>query len=93
MKTKYKNFYELSRIATWKVDNAKTELELTYSAEYGAEIKASLTYRTISGNWIKTIRYYNRAECLMDFATLTNDKKLIRIIEGTEQYQSYLENS
>jgi hypothetical protein len=93
VKTNYKKFYELSRIAIWKVDNAKTELELTYSAEYGAEIKASLTYRTIGGTWIKTIRYYNRAECLMDFATLTNDKKLIRIIERTEQYQSYLENS
>jgi len=85
--------YELSRTAIWKIDNAKTELELTYSAEYGAEIKASLTYRTIGGAWIKTIRYYNRAECLMDFATLINDKKLIRAVERTKQYQSYLENS
>jgi hypothetical protein len=85
--------YEVSRIAIWKIDNAKTELELTYSAEYGAEIKASLTYRTIGGAWIKTIRYYNRAECLMDFATLINDKKLIRAVERTKQYQSYLENS
>lgn len=85
--------YELSRIATWKVENAKTKLELTYSAEYGAEIKASLTYRTLGGEWIKTIRYYNRAECLMDFAMLSNNKKLIRGIERTKQYQSYLENS
>jgi len=85
--------YELSRIAIWKVENAKTKLELTYSAEYGAEIKASLTYRTLGGEWIKTIRYYNRAECLMDFATLINDKKLIRAVERTKQYQSYLENS
>jgi hypothetical protein len=85
--------YELSRTAIWKVENAKTKLELTYSAEYGAEIKASLTYRTINGAWIKTIRYYNRAECLMDFATLINDKKLIRAVERTKQYQSYLENS
>ena len=85
--------YEVSRIAIWKVENAKIKLELTYSAEYGAEIKASLTYRTIGGAWIKTIRYYNRAECLMDFATLINDKKLIRAVERTKQYQSYLENS
>jgi hypothetical protein len=85
--------YEVSRIAIWKVDNAKTKLEITYSAEYGAEIKASLTYRTLGGEFIKTIRYYNRAECLMDFATLTNNKKLIRAIERTKQYQSYLENS
>jgi len=85
--------YELSRIAIWKVENAKTKLELTYSAEYGAEIRASLTYRTLNGAWIKTKKYYNRAECLMDFATLTNNKKLIRVIERTEQYQSYLENS
>lgn len=93
MKSKYKKFYELSRTAIWEVENAKTKLELTYSAEYGAEIRASLTYRTLGGTWIKTKRYYNRAECLMDFASLVNDKKLIRIIEGTEQYQSYLENS
>lgn len=85
--------YEVSRIAIWKVDNAKTKLELTYSAEYGAEIKASLTYRTLGGEWIKTIRYYNRAECLMDFAMLSNNKKLIRGVERTKQYQSYLENS
>lgn len=85
--------YEVSRIAIWKVDNAKTKLELTYSAEYGAEIKASLTYRTLGGEFIKTIRYYNRAECLMDFAMLSNNKKLIRGVERTKQYQSYLENS
>ena len=85
--------FEKPRTAVRNIENAKTKLELTYSAEYGAEIKASLTYRTLGGEWIKTIRYYNRAECLMDFATLTNNKKLIRGVERTKQYQSYLENS
>lgn len=85
--------FEKSRTAVRNIENAKTKLELTYSAEYGAEIRASLTYRTLGGQWIKTRKYYNRAECLMDFAMLAGDEKLIRKVERTKQYQSYLENS
>jgi hypothetical protein len=85
--------FEQPRTAVRNIENAKTKLELTYSAEYGAESRASLTYRTLGGEWIKTKRYYNRAECLMDFAMLAGDKKLIRKVERTEQYQNYLENS
>jgi len=70
----------------------KENLEITYSAEYGSEIRASLTYRTLGGTWIKTIKYYNRAECLMDYARLINDKWLIGKVESCKQYRAWLEN-
>ena len=81
--------FEKTRFGKVKSDKNR---EITYSAENGAEIRATLTYRTLSGEWLATIRYYNRAECLHDFACIIGNKALLSKVERTEQYQAWLDS-
>lgn len=72
--------------------NKKDKVEIFYSAEYGSEIRASLTYRTLGGEFIRVRKFYNRAECLLEFATITGNKRLLRRVEVSKEYQAWLEN-
>lgn len=66
--------------------------EITYSAEYGAEIRATITYQTLAGEFLAKVKYYNRAECLRDYAEIIKNKKLLARVENSKEYLTWLEN-